>query len=122
MSIIDPVTLGLVKSALDAGTLRQVAHANNVANINTGGYRPFRVMFDEQLDEVRSAVREGRVRQLNASELPAAQMQEESTAGASSLDAEVAAMSQDAFQYQALTKALSRHLALLGMATSDGRR
>jgi flagellar basal-body rod protein FlgB len=122
MSIIDPVTLGLVRSALDAGALRQVAHANNVANANTSGYHRFQVVFDEHLDEVRAALRQGRAQQLNVSELPAAQMREESVATTVSLDTEVAAMSQDALQYQALTKALSRHLGLLGMAASDGRR
>jgi len=123
MSIIDPVTLALVKSALDAGALRQVAHANNVANANTAGYQPFRVLFEEKLDGARDAVRSGHAAQLDLHSLPSAQMlQVDASANPLSLDTEVAAMSQNALQYQALTKALGRHYALLGMAVSDGRR
>jgi flagellar basal-body rod protein FlgB len=122
MSMIDPVTLALVKSALDAGAMRQVAHANNVANASTAGYQPFHVVFEERLDAVREAVHEGRAQELNIADLPAAQLQVDESARAVSLDQEVAALSQNALQYQALTKALSRHYALLGMAVTDGRR
>lgn len=122
MTMIDPVTLALVRSALDAGVMRQVAHANNVANSNTAGYRPFQVMFEEGLDEVREAVDGGRATELDPVEVPAAQMQQLPAGTAVSLDAEVAAMSQNALQYQALTKALGRHYALLGLAISEGRR
>jgi len=122
MSMIDPVTLALVKSALDAGAMRQVAHANNVANASTAGYQPFHVVFEERLDAVREAVRDGRAQELNIADLPAAQLQVDESASAVSVDQEVAALSQNALQYQALTKALSRHYALLGMAVTDGRR
>ena len=122
MSMIDPVTLALVKSALDAGAMRQLAHANNVANASTAGYQPFHVVFEERLDAVREAVRDGRAQELNIADLPAAQLQVDESASAVSVDQEVAALSQNALQYQALTKALSRHYALLGMAVTDGRR
>ena len=122
MSMIDPLTLALVKSALDAGAMRQVAHANNVANASTPGYQPFHVVFEEWLDAVREAVHEGRTQALNIADLPVAQLQVDAQAAAVSLDQEVAALSQNALHYQALTKALSRHCALLGMAVSDGRR
>lgn len=122
MSWIDPVTLGLVRSALDAGALRQVAHANNVANANTSGYHPFRVVFEDQLGAVREAVDAGRAQELDPADLPAAHLQVDVAPRAVNLDTEVAALSQNALQYQALAKALSRHYGLMSMAISDGRR
>ncbi len=122
MSIIDPVTLGLVKSALDAGMLRQVAHANNLANAGTEGYQPFKVVFEEQLQAVREAIGQGKASSLDATELPAAELQAAPDYGPVSADTEVAALSRNALHYQALTKALSKQFALMNMAISDGRR
>ncbi len=122
MTMINPVTLALVRSALDAGVMRQVAHANNLANVNTVGYRPFQVVFEEGLDAVREAVAEGRADNLASQALPAAQWVQLEAGTPVSLDSEVAAMTQNGLQYQALTKALGRHYALLSLAVSDGRR
>jgi flagellar basal-body rod protein FlgB len=122
MSMINPVTLAVVKSALDASALRQVAHANNIANASTPGYRAFHVVFEERLDAVRDAIREQRADEIDVANLPAAQMEQSATPETISLDTEVAAMSQNALQYQVLAKALSHHYSLLGMAMSEGRR
>lgn len=111
MSMIDPVTLALVKSALDAGVLRQAAHANNLANAQTEGYRPFKVVFEERLQGL-----------LDAGAVPAAEMVTDVDAGPVSPDAEVAALSQNALHYQALAKALGKQYGLLSLALSDGRR
>lgn len=122
MSMIDPVTLALVKSALDAGVMRQVAHANNLANASTQGYQPFKVVFEERLDAVRAAVQQGRAGGLDPALLPAAEMVAEPEAGPVSLDNEVGALSRNALHYQALTRALSKQYALLNLAISEGKR
>lgn len=122
MSMIDPVTLALVKSALDASQLRQVAHANNLANVGSEGYRPFKVVFEERLGAVRSAIAEGRTADLSASGLPAAELLRDDDAVAVSLDTEVAALSRNSLHYQALVKALSKQYALMNLAVSEGRR
>lgn len=122
MTMINPVTLALVRSALDAGVMRQVAHANNLANVNTVGYRPFQVMFEEGLDAVRAAVEDGRADEIDPQSMPAAQLHQLPVGTQVSLDSEVSAMSQNGLQYQALTKALGRHYSLLSLAVSEGRR
>ena len=120
MSLIDPATLALVRSALDAGTLRQAAHASNVANAGTPGYRPFKVVYEEKLADVREAVRTGQP--LGAEDVPQAELAvDPKAAGAVDLDLEVGAMSRDALHYQALTKALAREYALMNLAISGGR-
>ncbi len=123
MTMIDPVTLSLVKSALDAGMLRQVAHANNIANTNTPGYKPFAVSFEERLGAVRDAIAAGDTASLSAGDISAARMFVDNAATAPpSLDSEVAATSENALQYQALTHVLSRQYALLSLAmTGEGR-
>jgi len=120
MSMIDPVTLALVKSALDAGALRQVAHANNIANAGTADYKPFAVTFEEGLGQVREAIASGTTSQLTPADIPAAHMFTDPAASAPGLDAEVASASENALQYQALTKLLGQQYALIGLAMSGG--
>ena len=123
MTMIDPVTLSLVRSALDAGMLRQVAHANNIANANTPGFKPFAVRFEERLGDVRDAIAAGDTASLSASDIPPARMVvDEAATEPPSLDSEVAATSVNALQYQALTHALSREYALLNLAMSPESR
>ena len=42
-------TIQLVSLALDAALMRQTAIANNIANINTPGYKRMEVSFEEEL-------------------------------------------------------------------------
>jgi flagellar basal-body rod protein FlgB len=120
MTMIDPVTLALVKSALDAGELRQVAYANNIANANTPGYQPFKVLFEERLGGIRQALSDGTLGDMQASDMPVATMVVDPGAPAPSLDSEVAAASENALHYQALTRALSQQYTLINLAMSGG--
>ena len=123
MTMIDPVTLSLVRSALDAGMLRQVAHANNIANVNTAGFKPFAVRFEEGLGAVRDAIAAGDTAGLSANDIPAARMYvDEAATAPPSIDSEVAATSENALQYQALTRALSHQYALLNLAMTPEAR
>ena len=119
MTMIQPATLALVRAALDAGTLRQVAHANNIANANTPGYKPLAVSFEDKLDAVRAGIAAGGLSGLDAGDIPVATMfQDTGAAQAPSLDSEVAQASENALHYQALTRALGQQYALLGLAMS----
>jgi flagellar basal-body rod protein FlgB len=122
MSLIDPVTLSLVKSALDAGVMRQAAHAANIANAGTPGFQPFAVTFEENLGDVRSAIEDGTLSSLDARDLPAAHLAVQPGARPVQLDAEVAAASANAMHYQALAHALSQQYALVNLAMSSGDR
>ena len=120
MTMIQPATLALVQAALDAGTLRQVAYANNIANAGTPGYRPLGVSFEDRLDAVRDAIAGGSAASLTATDIPSATLFTDPSASAlPSLDAEVAHASENALHYQALTHVLSQQYALLDMAMSS---
>ena len=47
--VFDSVTINALSSALDGLAARQRAIANNIANVNTAGYRAQRVSFEEAL-------------------------------------------------------------------------
>jgi flagellar basal-body rod protein FlgB len=122
MSLIDPVTLSLVRSALDAGLMRQTAHAANIANAGTPGFRPFAVTFEENLGDVRADFEDGTLSSIDARGLPSAHLAMQPGTQPVQLDAEVAAMSADALHYQALTHVLSEQYAIVNLAMSSGDR
>lgn len=43
---------GMLEKALDAASMRQQVISNNIANVNTEGYRPQAVAFEEKLQEL----------------------------------------------------------------------
>lgn len=124
---LEAVTTAALGLALDAAALRQQAHAANIANASTPGYAPLRVSFEAQLEEARTSLAwSGR---LDPGDLegvaPALQETARDSGGLLpqvQLDVEVAAMSQNAAQYQTLLKVLSRQYALLTAAVSDGKK
>ena len=124
MEAITVTALGL---ALDAASLRQQAIATNIANANTLNYAPLKASFEDQLEDARNALQSrGR---LDAGSLagvrPMLQVGTPDASGllpAVQLDIEVADMAQNAVQYQALIRGLSRHYAILSAAVSDGKK
>ena len=119
MNFIDPATLQLVSRALDAGAMRHQAIAQNIANANIAGAKAARVQFEELLGDVRTDLAAGRT--IKAEDVPAPQLVTTAD-GAIALDSEVAALSSNSLQYQALLKAMSRQLSILSVAIQEGRR
>ncbi len=125
----EAITLSSLSLALDAAMQRQQLIASNIANANTEGYVARRVDFDAYLKDARSQLMDyGRidaamVANLAATPLPVRSvLSADGTPAAVQLDAEVAEMAQNAVQYQALLKGLSRHLGIIATAVSDGKR
>lgn len=55
-------TYELIKKGLDASTLRGKTIANNIANVNTKGYKKYSVSFEDSLNDVTNEVEKtGRV-------------------------------------------------------------
>lgn len=119
MNFIDPATLQLVTRALDAGAMRHQAIAQNIANANIAGAKATRVQFEELLGNIPADLAAGR--SFRAEDVPVPQAV--ASAGAAiALDDEMAALSSNSLQYQALLKAMSRQLSILSMAVQEGRR
>ncbi|CBJ37722.1 putative flagellar basal-body rod protein flgB [Ralstonia solanacearum CMR15] len=124
---IEAVTTTMMGLALDAASLRQQAIAANIANSETAGYVPVGVTFDAQMAEMQRLL-DGGSGQLDAGVLEAMQPRLQPVtdmAGVPAkimLDVEVANLAQNAVQYQALVKGLSKHYAILSSAVSDGKK
>ena len=118
---VDETTTALVRMAMDAANLRQLAHASNIASANTEGHVPVRVEFEEHMSAVRDALQGGH---LEASALAAAEPAHlvQDKGGSVKLDQEVAAMSQNALHYQALVKLLDKQYSMVSMAIDGGKR
>jgi flagellar basal-body rod protein FlgB len=112
---IEAITLPALSTALDAAVIRQQVIANNIANANTEGFRAQRVSFNMALDAAGSTGGAN----LSARLEPQVSL---SADGAVRLDSEMAAMAQNGAHYQALLKAMNRHLSVLVSAVSDGKR
>lgn len=112
------LTVPALSAALDAALIRQHVIAHNIANAHTEGFRAQRVTFDVSLAAAQMSETSSPL-QVDARIEPQAGL---SIDGAVRLDAEVAAMAQNHVHYQTLLKALNRHLSVLSMAVSDGKR
>ena len=124
---IDSATMGVLRLALDAASLRHRVIAHNVANANTEGFAPLRVSFEDQFDAVRSALSRSEPvdRSLLESAQPAISQDsplEGSAAARVALDLEMARLAQNAVHYQALLRGTSKHLSILGIAVTEGKR
>lgn len=49
---VDNLSYSLIKKSLDASTERGRAISNNIANVNTPGYKAFRVNFEDKVKNV----------------------------------------------------------------------
>lgn len=123
---IESLTTAAISAALDAGARRQAAIAANIANASTPGYVPVRLAFDEYLAEAQQAwSRGGTIDASHVDALRGTVWAADGEAGAPAgvqVDVEMAELARNAAQFQALTQALSRHLAMLALAAADGRR
>lgn len=126
MPMLDSPTTALVRLALDAASLRHLAHANNVANAESPGYSPQRVNFEEQLSQLRQTL--SGQQPLQMSDLQGVRPFVEQTSlgqglsAAQALDQEMVRVAQNTLHYQALLRASSRLGGIMAMAVEEGRR
>jgi flagellar basal-body rod protein FlgB len=122
----EAVTSQLLRMALNAATMRHTAIANNIANVNTAGYAPVSVNFEQQLDAVRGAL--GRGDEVSSSMLSGVQpVLTRGTPLADTdrdalLDIDIANLAQNTVQFDALLKAMGKHMSILLSAVTEGKR
>ena len=128
-------TMGILGRSLDYRARNQRVIASNVANIDTPGFRPKKLKFDEEL---RKAAEKEQIHltRTNGKHLPSLQQfsmageqpfeletEPESTGGDHSLDIdrEMAKMAKNNLLYDATVKMLSKKFSLLKEAIAGGR-
>ena len=123
---IESLTTLALGRALDAAALRHQAIAANIANHAVEGYVPLTVSFGRELAQAR--LDQSGPGRLDEAALAGMRPYLTPVVGADGraapvkLDAEMASMAQNAVQYQALVRGLSRHLSILATAAGDGRK
>jgi flagellar basal-body rod protein FlgB len=122
----EAITSDMLRLALDAASMRHLAISNNIANVNTVGYRPASVNFEQQMATVHDALRRGEpvAPAMLRGLLPVLERGEALGDGdrTALLDTEMASLAQNTVQYEALLRAMGKHMALLGSAISEGKR
>ena len=117
----EAITLKMVLSALDVASFRQRVIANNIANAHATGFTPSTVTFKETFESLREKAKVGGA---TLSSMVVVSRQTDATGAPKNvqLDMEVAALSANTLQYQALLHSLNKELAVLSIAVNDGRR
>lgn len=124
------VTGQLIRVALDAAVARHQVIANNIANVDTPGYVPKRLSFEDQLSRFATQMSGSAGDSALKGELDsiAAMLNDGSLVRASAehegieLDREMVRLTENVLRYQALLEAASKRGAVMRLAISGGRQ
>jgi flagellar basal-body rod protein FlgB len=117
MAIVDDINVVMLSKALDASVLRQQAIAQNLANVNTPGYRRLAVQFEADLAAALRSGQPGRITQV------APRMAEAALAeGNQGTDEELAHLSETVLHHHALVTVLGKRIGLISTAISEGKK
>lgn len=125
----EKITMDLVQLALNVSSLKQQVISNNIANSNTVGYKPLKVDFDKQLQNLSVTLSNRTDPNSVSSMIKTLQPQvvvdkELDQLGDKSvrLDQEMANMTENAVHYQALIESVTKKMSLLRLAINGGQR
>jgi flagellar basal-body rod protein FlgB len=121
ISVVDNNLTALLGLALDAAQMRQQAIAQNIANVNTPGYRRIGVSFEQRIAQMTPDAARGTAPADLSYYRPKIEYAT-GTEGPVQLDQELADMSETVLHHQALLKALNKQLELIGLAINEGKR
>lgn len=118
------VTYKLVKKSLDAAALRQKVIANNIANINTKGFKKSDVVFEEKL---RNEIDRISLNSDYVDSLEPQVVKDESTSFRTDgnnvdIDNEMSNMAANSIMYNALVSQLNTKLSIMRYVISEGRK
>lgn len=102
--------IGLLQQAMNAASLRHRVIANNLANVNTPGYRALEVQFE---DELAKHLKDPKAAVPTVAE---ADLPERADGNTVDLDRELGAMNKNSLLYQAASQVLATRIAALRSA------
>lgn len=116
----------VLSKTLDAAAARQKSIANNIANVETPGYKRSYVSFEEELRNILSqptkhGVREG-LRDLSPQMLTDTVSPSKPDGNNVDIDAEIADLAKTALKHRAATVLLEGKIAMLRAAISEGKK
>ena len=115
---MDKVTAAIYAKTLDALSLRAMITAQNIANVNSKNYQPFKVEFEKALN---AAAKVGPAAVNNVEPVISKQVATAQAASSMRLDMELIAASQTAARYTALLNIIGRDMALQRLVIRGGQ-
>lgn len=122
MSILDNSTMTAITKMLDVALVNQALISNNIANINTTGFKVSHIDFDQQLRQLESVLSSSSSTTSLSDQIESIQPVVLEQLDPTSLDAEVALLAKNMVNYQTLIEARSELSALLKIAIHGGSR
>lgn len=126
MGFLRDATWGALERSLDGAAVRQRVVAQNLANIDTPGYKRSVVRFEEALARALDAPGDPDERASEASSVAPAIERIESSLRADGnnvdIDLEGATLAENAIHYEAVSRMASARSRLLRTAIMEGRR
>jgi flagellar basal-body rod protein FlgB len=123
---LSDVTSAVLERGLAGEAARQRVAADNLANVNTPGYRPRQVIFEDQLREaVRQQDASGnaeRVERVQPATVPDGSGALRGDGNGVDLESEMVRLSESELHYAALLKLMSRKLAMIKSVATEGGR
>lgn len=132
---IDELSYVMLKKSLDATSARDRVIAHNIANVNTKGYKAFRVVFEEKLNGVlkgeRLALKVTNEKHLNdgsSIENLSYDLKKDNSSSMRldgnnvDIDNEMANLAANAILYNALVSQANSKIAMRRFIISEGRR
>ena len=122
IEISGPVS-GLVRKALDASSMKHEVLSNNIANINTPGYKALKVSFEDQLMRLANAdlyKNDDALRNELKNISPYVQ-QTDLEISATDIDVQMVDMAKNTIHYQTLLKGLKGYGSITKMAIKEGK-
>lgn len=126
----------VLEKALDAAWLKNEAISNNIANVNTPGYKKSYVRFEEQLAGAAAEFQTGSLKKNknflpignDTREIPAPEVLQDTFTSARQdgnnvdIDVEMAELAKNTIKYNALITQISKQFGNIKMVISEGRR
>lgn len=126
----------LLEKALDAAWLKNEAISNNIANVNTPGYKKSDVKFGDELAGAAAEFQIGSLKKEkdflpignDIKDIPAPEVVQDSFTSARQdgnnvdIDVEMAELAKNTIKYNALITQLSKQYGFIKMAINEGRR
>lgn len=108
-----------LEAALRAERLRQSAIANNIANMNTPGYRRLDVSFEDLLNRALASEDPAEIRNLTAELFQPRNTPVDSRGNDVTLDNEVGEMVKNSLRYQTLIRLLRKKYSQIELAINS---
>jgi flagellar basal-body rod protein FlgB len=125
---INDTTTAALEKALQGQALRQRAVANNIANVDTPGYRPQRVEFEAQLQAALARETDddpaaaAAIDQVTPSEETPVAAPLRRDGNAVDIEHEMVALAESGLNHQVLVRLLSKKMQMLKSVATEGGR